>query len=143
MTKRNSILSPLPAAAICFMMAFMLSASSFASEQNVPVLDAEIGRCAVSFTVAASDNTPLYNARISVVVRHGFLGMRRLSLEMGTDSSGRARIIGLPESPREHFEFEITSAPYHRIVRHFPSSNCGQDRIDVRFGPQDIRQTEP
>jgi hypothetical protein len=135
-TTRKNTKSTFLTAVFCCLLILLSGASSTATETDIPVIDAEVGPCAVTFTVTGPDNTPVYNARISVVVRHGFMGMRRLTLDVGTDTTGKALIIGLPESPRDRFEFEITNGSYHRKVIHYPSSNCVEDRIDIMLGPQ-------
>jgi hypothetical protein len=67
---------------------------------EVTTLDAGLGPCSAEFTVKDIDGKPVYNATIHVQVRYGFLGVKRMDLEVGTNGDGRARIIGLPDSAR-------------------------------------------
>jgi hypothetical protein len=64
---------------------------------QVPVIDGEVGPCSVEFKVTDSDGQPVHGAYIRVHVEHGFLGMRKLDLEVGTNADGKARFEGLPE----------------------------------------------
>jgi hypothetical protein len=67
---------------------------------ELPVLDAKLGGCSADFTVKGEDGKPVYLALINVRVRYGTLGIRRMDLEVGTNSEGKARIKGLPDKAR-------------------------------------------
>jgi hypothetical protein len=109
----------------------------FAAEMEVPVLDAEAGICSVAFTVSDPGNKPVYGAKIRTMIRYGILGIRKLSLEIVTNSDGKAKIIGLPRSPKRNFKFEIVSGNFLKQAEIYPSSKCEEDKIDILFGPQD------
>jgi hypothetical protein len=47
---------------------------------------------------------PVYAVTIRVRVSYGFLGVRRVDLEIGTNGEGKARFVGLP---RMRIEFCI------------------------------------
>lgn len=105
---------------------------------DASVLDAEAGPCALAITVSDPENRPVYAAKIRVTVRHGFMGLRKTSLEIHTDAEGKALLTGLPETPKKRLEFEVTSGRFHTIVSTYPSSRCGEDRLNVRFKNRDL-----
>src|SRR5260370_14498627 len=91
---------------------------------EVPVVDGKVGSCQASFTVKDEAGKPIYNATIKVTLKYGLFNKRRMDLEIGTNSDGKARIIGLPDSPRKPPEFQITTGTVPKSVEHDPSSNC-------------------
>jgi hypothetical protein len=91
---------------------------------EVPVVDGKVGSCKADFTVKDEAGKPIYNATIKVTLKYGLFNKRRMDLEIGTNSDGKARIIGLPDSPRKPLEFQITSGTVSKSVEHDPSSNC-------------------
>ncbi len=64
------------------------------------VLDARLGPCSADFVVSDGDGAPVYAALVHVRVRYGAFGVKRMDLEVGTDSAGKARIQGLPDRAR-------------------------------------------
>jgi hypothetical protein len=115
--------------------------TGMAADSEVPVLNADLGKCSVDFSVKDPENKPLYNAKIRIDLRYGFLHMRRLSLEVSTNSDGKAKIAGLPASPNKEFEFRIISGNFYKQATSFPSSKCDEDKIDITFSPQDLLKT--
>jgi len=62
----------------------------------VPSIDAGLGPCSVDYTITNQNFQPLYDAQISVHFKYGTWGLKRMDLQVGTDSAGRARVQGLP-----------------------------------------------
>ncbi|SRR6266436_753439 len=91
---------------------------------EVPVVDGKVGSCKADFTVKDEAGKPIYNATIKVTLRYGLFNKRRMDLEIGTNGDGKARIIGLPNSPRKPLEFQITSGTVSQSVEDDPSTNC-------------------
>jgi hypothetical protein len=120
----------------------LMGIPSFAAEMEIPVLDAELGTCSVLFTVKDPENKPVYAAKIRTVIHYGFLSIRSLSLEIGTNGDGKAKITGLPRTPKKRFEFDIMSGNFHKQAASYPSSRCEEDKIDITFEPQDAPKTE-
>ena len=85
-------------------------------KQVVPVVDGHLGSCSAKFTVLDKDKVPVYDAKIDVELRHGFLGLKRMSLQVGTNSDGEARVAGLPDKSGKTYTFEITSGSLSRTV---------------------------
>jgi hypothetical protein len=67
---------------------------------EVPVLNARLGGCSAEFTVKNADGAPVYLALIHVNVRYGPLNVKRMDIEVGTNSDGKARIKGLPDKAK-------------------------------------------
>lgn len=100
--------------------------ASFAanSSAEVPVVDGGIGPCRADFTIKDEAGKPIYDAKIKVALRYGIFNKRKMDLEIGTNSDGKARIIGLPDSPRKPLEFQIKSGTISKAVEDDPSTNC-------------------
>jgi hypothetical protein len=77
-----------------------LFASQAAPAPEVPVLNAKLGKCSASFTVKDAAGAPIYLALVHVRVRYGAMGIKRMDLEVGTNSDGKAMIKGLPDKAR-------------------------------------------
>jgi hypothetical protein len=110
---------------LCAISFLTLNAPLLANNSpEVPVVDGKVGSCKADFTVKDEAGKPIYNATIKVTLKYGLFNKRRMDLEIGTNSDGKARIIGLPDSPRKPLEFQITSGTVSKSVEHDPSSNC-------------------
>ena len=105
------------------------------AEENVPVVDAHLGACETTVTVVNSEDKPVYNAKITVDIRYGFLGVRKMSLEVGTNSEGKATVAGLPEKPRNPFEFQVIHGSILKKVLVDTAAKC-KDSIQVKLGGQ-------
>ena len=116
-------------------LALAFAGAALAAEADIPTVDGHLGSCSATFTVRDKENKPIYNAKISVLFRYGPLGMRKMSLEVGTDSEGKARVAGLPEKRKDPLEFEITSGQLSKTVKADPSTNC-KAAIEVNLGTQ-------
>jgi hypothetical protein len=105
---------------------FLAPCASFAANDSpeTPVVDGGIGPCRADFTVKDEAGKPIYNATIKVTLRYGIFNKRKMDLEIGTNSDGKARIIGLPDSPKKPLEFQIKSGTVTRSVEDDPSTNC-------------------
>jgi len=105
---------------------FLVPCASFAGNTSpeVPVVDGGIGPCRADFTVKDEAGKPIYDAKIKVTLRYGIFNKRKMDLEIGTNSDGKARIIGLPDSPKKPLEFQIKSGTVSKSVEDDPSANC-------------------
>lgn len=95
-----------------------------ATTPEVPVVDGGLGSCRADFTVNDGSGKPIYNAKIHVTIKYGFFSKRKTELEVGTNSDGKARVTGLPNSPRKPLEFSIKSGTVSTTVTDDPSDNC-------------------
>lgn len=105
---------------------FLVPCASFAANNSVevPVVDGGIGPCRADFTVKDEAGKPIYDAKIKITLRYGIFNKRKMDLEIGTNSEGKARIIGLPDSPRKPLEFQIKSGTVSKSIEDDPSTNC-------------------
>ncbi len=95
-----------------------------ANSPEVPVVDAGLGSCRADFTVKDGSGKPIYNAKIHVIIKYGFLSKRKTELEVGTNSDGKARVTGLPNLPKKPLVFSIKSGTVEKIITDDPSDNC-------------------
>jgi hypothetical protein len=116
-------------------VALAFAGAAPAAEAEIPTVDGHLGSCSAAFTVRDKENKPVYNAKITVAFRYGPLGIRKMSLEVGTDSEGKARVAGLPEKRKKPLEFEITSGQLSKTVTADPSKEC-KATIEVNLGTQ-------
>jgi hypothetical protein len=117
-----------------FVLAFLFAMTSAAQQPStIPQVDGELGPCWVDFRVTGEAGKPLYNAKVHVLVRHGFLSKRKTDLEVGTNADGKARVAGLPSSVRKPLLFDVRSGDAKKLVQHDPGANC-HGRYDVSLG---------
>jgi hypothetical protein len=109
---------------ICIFLAAACAAGFGFQAPVVPVVDAHLGGCSAAFTVVDKDQVPVYDAKIDVSFRYGFLGLRKMSLQVGTNSDGRARVAGLPEGSGKTFLFAVTSGTLSQNVEMHASDKC-------------------
>ncbi len=115
----RTVLSP------CALLGFILSSGpATADSPEVPVVDAGLGSCRADFTVKDGSDKPLYNAKIGLTIKYGFLNKRKSEVEVGTNSDGKARVAGLPNLPKRPLEFFIKSGDLSTTVTDDPSINC-------------------
>lgn len=91
---------------------------------EVPAVDGGLGSCRADFTVKDGSGKPIYDAKVSVTVKHGFHGLRKAELEVGTNSDGKARVTGLPNYSKKPLEFSIKSGTVSTTVTDDPSDTC-------------------
>jgi hypothetical protein len=94
-------------------------------EVAVPAVNASLGPCSADFTVSQSTHQPLYNAQISVSIAYGLLGMKKMDLQIGTNSQGKARFEGLP--PKVHnppLTFVVKHKGRTKNVDYWPQVRC-------------------
>ena len=70
-----------------------------------------------------ADDQPIYAAIIHVRIRYGFLGIKRMDLEVGTDSAGQARVEGLPDKIKP-LTYDIQKGDKEAIVEQTHLSDC-------------------
>jgi hypothetical protein len=115
------------AAAFVLVLAIATPTPVFAQEQEppaVPVIRGDLGPCTADFTVTDAEGKPLFDAKIHVLIRYGFMGKRKSELEVGTNSDGRARFEGLPNRAKKPLEFRIRSTDAVQLLVHDPEADC-------------------
>ena len=79
------------------------------ADPQLAVISARLGDCSADFTVKDPDGKPVYAAVIHVRVRYGFMSLKRMDLEVGTNSAGQARVEGLPAKAKP-LTYDISAA---------------------------------
>jgi hypothetical protein len=104
--------------------------------KSPPVIDAAIGSCSADFTVTDANGAPVYAAKIKVHIAYGFMYARKLDLEIGTNSEGKARFTGLPARTKRGLFFEATEADRSGNAFVDPAVTCqSQFTIALRKKP--------
>ena len=92
---------------------------------DVPTISGGMGPCTADFTVVDTSNQPVFDAKIHVRMKYGFLSTRYTELEVGTNSDGRARMEGLPEKLKKPpMEFTIRRGDETKSVTNDPAVEC-------------------
>jgi hypothetical protein len=104
------------------------------NEQEVPAVDGDLGGCSALFTVHDSSGGPVYDAKIDVTIRYGFMNKRQTELQVGTNSQGKARFTGLPNFPKKPLDFLITSGTASKNITYDPSTDCNAT-FDLTLAP--------
>jgi hypothetical protein len=73
--------------------------------------------------VTDQDDKPVYAATIHVRIRYGFMSLKRMDLEVGTNSDGEARVEGLPDKAKP-LTYEISRADRKATVEQDLSNAC-------------------
>ncbi len=107
----------------------VVSSSSLAGPQapnsaDVPVAKGDAGSCTADFVVSDSSGKGVYDAKIGIQIKYGFMGLHKLDLTVGTNYEGKARIEGLPEQIRGLAEFKVRHGDQSKIVPYDPQDNC-------------------
>lgn len=101
-----------------------------AADTEMPVIKEKLGPCAADFTVLDGARKPVYNAKIRVTIRYGFMNKRKSELEIGTNSDGQARFEGLPNKVKAPLEFLVRAGELSKSVMHDPRLEC-QAKLEV------------
>lgn len=104
--------------------ALALLVTTTATAADMPQLSADAGPCWAEFTVTDAARKPVYLAKITTVVRFGFMSKRKTDLELSTDSNGKGKFTGLPHDVKKPLAFTITYQDQSKTVTHDPAANC-------------------
>ncbi len=90
----------------------------------VPAIDGGIGSCSADFIVNDADGKPVYAATIKVHIEYGFMYLRKLDLQIGTNADGKARFTGFPDRVKHGLFFEASEGDRTAEAFDDPSTNC-------------------
>jgi hypothetical protein len=90
---------------------------------DVPSISADLGPCSARFTVTDGAK-PVYDAKVRTRIKYGAFGVRKLDLEVGTDSNGKAAVVKLPNFAKQPITFEIEKDNVSRTVIFDPAQKC-------------------
>ena len=91
---------------------------------DIPVVSGGAGFCAADFVVRDPSGKGIYNAKINIQLRYGFMGLHRIDATVGTNSDGKARIEGLPEQIKKTAEFTISHGDQTKSFPYDPLTDC-------------------
>jgi len=94
-----------------------------APKPELSVISAKLGTCSADFTVKDADGKPVYAAMVHVRIRYGFLGVKRMDLEVGTNSEGKARVEGLPVDKRPLI-YDVSKSDKKATANQDLTTNC-------------------
>jgi hypothetical protein len=96
------------------------------AQPSVPVtqISADLGSCSVEFIVTNFAGKPIYDAKIKTQIRYGFLGKRKLDLEIGTNSNGLARFVKMPNEVKSPLVFEGRHGGDSMTLTWDPGTDC-------------------
>jgi hypothetical protein len=113
----------------CILVTFFLCGAGALSlagnPADVPTISGGMGSCTADFTVVDATNKPVYDAKIHLKVKYGFMSKKDTDMEVGTNSDGKARMEGLPEKLKKPpMEFTISSGDLSKSVTDDPATTC-------------------
>jgi hypothetical protein len=92
---------------------------------DVPSINGNMGPCTAEFNVVDASSKPVFDAKIHVKFKYGFMSKKDTDLEIGTNSEGRARMEGLPDKLKKPpMEFSIRSGESTKTVTNDPAGDC-------------------
>jgi hypothetical protein len=92
--------------------------------KTVSEVDAGLGPCSADFIVTDDSGKPVYAAYVRVHIAYGFMNLHKFDLEVGTNSEGQARFIGLPQSSKQGFFFRASEGNREGSAFDDPSKTC-------------------
>jgi hypothetical protein len=123
------------------LLSLALSLTAFAQTatpdpKSIPVIDGAIGPCSVDFTVTDEAGAPVYAATIKVHIAYGFMYLRKLDLQVGTNADGKARFTGLPDRTKRGLFFEASAGDRTAQAFNDPATTCkNQFTVTLRKKP--------
>jgi hypothetical protein len=98
--------------------------SKTAPVKAVPVMDGGAGPCTADITVTDAAGAPVYAAKVNVHIAYGFMNVRKLDLEAGTNADGKLRFIGLPERIKHGIYFRASEGDRSGEAFDDPANTC-------------------
>jgi|HubBroStandDraft_1064217.scaffolds.fasta_scaffold13963_4 hypothetical protein len=92
--------------------------------KTVSEVDAGLGPCTADFIVTNDASKPVYAASVRVHITYGFMSLHKFDLEVGTNSEGKARFIGLPQNSKQGFFFRASEGNREGSAFDDPSKTC-------------------
>jgi hypothetical protein len=114
---------------LLFVSVGIVATASFAGQQTptsqeVPIVKGGAGACSADFVVHDPSGKGIYDAKITIEIKYGFMGLRKLDLTIGTNWDGKARVEGMPERIKGTAEFKISHGDQYRLIPYDPLASC-------------------
>lgn len=91
---------------------------------EIPKINGDLGECTADLRVTDVKNKPISNAKISLEIKYGFGGFHRSTLEIYTNTDGKARFEGLPRKSRGPLAFTASYQGRSTTVIDEPRDTC-------------------
>ena len=116
-------------AGLLIILILTFARSSFPTPQapnptDVPVVKGGAGSCTADFVVKDTSGNAIYNAKIEILLKYGFMGLHKLDATTPTNVDGKARFDGLPQQIKGTSEFQITHGEQSKSLPFDPQSDC-------------------
>jgi hypothetical protein len=87
-------------------------------------VDGGLGSCSVEFTTKDGNGNIIGGATLRLHLTYGFAGVRRLDLEVTTNTDGKAQFTGLPDNLKKGFFFRGFKDDREGTAFYEPKKNC-------------------
>ena len=87
-------------------------------------MDGGAGPCTADITVNDAAGAPVYAAKVNVHIAYGFMNVRKLDLEAGTNADGKLRFTGLPERIKHGIYFRASEGDRTGEAFDDPANTC-------------------
>jgi hypothetical protein len=92
--------------------------------KSIAEVEAGLGPCTADFTITDAEGQPVYAASIRVHITYGFMNLHKLDLQVGTNAEGKARFLGLPDSPKQGLFFRVSEGDREGSAFDDPGKTC-------------------
>src|SRR5258708_38338633 len=123
-TDRRLLLAGLLSALISPFSMMSLARQQTPNSADVPVAKGEAGPCSADFVVRDPSGKGVYDAKIGIQIKYGFMGLQKLDRTVGTNFEGKARVEGLPEQIKGSFEFKFSHGNQNSTATYDHTDNC-------------------
>jgi hypothetical protein len=120
------------------LLGIVVSSSLASHAQSTPAatpvseISADQGSCSALITVTDADSKPVYLAKVSTRVLYGFMGLKKLDLEIFTNPAGQAKITHLPAVLKKPELIRVTKDNLLVSVEFKPEAQC-QATLNVQL----------
>jgi len=111
------------------------------ASQPVPAVDGALGPCSVEFTTKDGNGNIIAGATLRLHLAYGFAGVRRLDLEVTTNTDGKAQFTGLPDNLKKGLFFRGFKDDREGTAFYEPKKSCkGQHTMVLERRPAQPEQ---
>lgn len=118
------LLNCLAAVVLCSAAPTLFAAPQAPVSADIPVVKGGAGSCAADFVVTDVTGKGIYDAKIHVLIKYGFMGLHKLDLTVGTNYQGKARVEGMPEKIKNPAAFTVSYGGQNQVLEYDPYDNC-------------------
>src|SRR5581483_935327 len=116
---------------LCLLLTGAAYGAQATNSGSIPIIDAELGSCSVQFTAKDGAGKPVSGARLRVRIAYGFMGMRKLDLEVPTNAEGKARFVGMPGNLKKALFFRASKDKLTGTAFYDAARNCAAEHTIV------------